>query len=74
MQDLDVVVLDLFTRKEGNVFFNDTLNTFYLRSYGVRQMLKDHSDSKRGNPLPPHGLLFPNSSKGTFICTIPPTG
>ena len=22
-------------------------------------MVKDHSDSERGNPLPPHGLLFP---------------
>ena len=22
-------------------------------------MIKDHSDSERGNPLPPHGLLFP---------------
>ena len=26
-------------------------------------MVKDHSDSERGNPLPPHGLLFPISSK-----------
>ena len=34
-------------------------------------MVKNHSDSKRGNPLPPHGLLFPISSKGSFICTIP---
>ena len=52
------------TRKEGNVLFNDTLNTFYLRLYG-------HSDSERGNPLPPHGLLFSINSKGSFICTIP---
>ena len=22
-------------------------------------MVKDHSDSERGNPLPPHGILFP---------------
>ena len=29
------------------------------------------SDSERGNLLPPHGLLFPISSKGSFICTIP---
>ena len=28
-------------------------------------MVKDHSDSDRGNPLPPHGLLFPISSKGS---------
>ena len=28
------------------------------------------SDSERGNPLPPHGLLFPINSKGSFICKI----
>ena len=58
-------------RKEGNVLFNDALKTFYLRLYGVGHMVKDHSDSERGNPLPPHGLLFPINSKGSFICTIP---
>ena len=58
-------------RKEGNVLFNDALNTFYLRLYGVGHMVKDHSDSERENPLPPHGLLFPINSKGCFICTIP---
>ena len=26
-------------------------------------MVKDHSDNERGNPLPPHGLVFPISSK-----------
>ena len=41
-------------RKEGNVLFNDALNTFYLRLYGVRHMIKDNSDSEKGNPLPPH--------------------
>ena len=29
--------------------FNDVLNTFYLRLYGVRHMVKDHSDSENGN-------------------------
>ena len=33
--------------KEGNVLFNNALNTFYLRLYDVRQMVKDHSDSER---------------------------
>ena len=61
-------------RKDGNVIFNDALNTFYLRLYGVRHMVKDHSDSERGNPLPPHRLLFSINSKGSFICTIPQTG
>ena len=58
---------------EGNVLFNDTLNTFYLW-YGVRHMVKDHSDSERGNPLPPHMLLFSISSKGSFINIIPKGG
>ena len=59
-------------RKEGNVLFNDALNTFYLRLYGAEHMVMDHSDSERRNPLPPlHWLLFPISSKGSFICTIP---
>ena len=62
------------TRKEGNVLFNDALNTFYLRLYGVIHMVKDHSDSEKGNPLPPHRLFFPINSKGSFICTIPQTG
>ena len=61
-------------KKERSVFFNDALNTFYLRLYGVRYMVKDYSDSERGNPLPPYGLLFPISSKGSFICIIPQTG
>ena len=34
-------------------------------------MVKNHSDSEKGKPLPPHGLLFPINSKGSFICTIP---
>ena len=54
--------------------FNDALNTFYLRLYGVEHMVKDHSDSERGNLLPPHRLLFPISSKVFFICIIPQTG
>ena len=49
---------------------------FYLTTHSthfiyVRHMVKDHSDSEKGNPLPPHRLLFPISSKGSFICTIP---
>ena len=61
-------------RKEGNVLFNDTLNTFYLRLYGIRHMVKDYSGSEKRNPLPTHGLLFVISSKGSFICIIPKTG
>ena len=64
----------LWVERERNVLFNDALNTFYLRLYGVRHMVKDHSDSEKGNPLPPHRLLFLIISKGSFICTIPQTG
>ena len=34
-------------------------------------MVKDHSDSEKGNPLPPHRLLLSINSKGSFICTSP---
>ena len=60
--------------RERNVLFNDALNTFYLRLYGVRHMVKDHSDSEKRNPLPPHRLLLSINSKGSFICTIAQTG
>ena len=60
-------------KEEGNVLFNDTLNTFYLRLYNVRYMVST-TQIVRGNQLPSHGLLFPINSKGSFICTIPQTG
>ena len=60
--------------KERHVLFNDALNTFYFRLYGVRHMEKDHSDREIENPLPPHGILFPINSKDYFMCTIPQTG
>ena len=37
-------------KKEGNILFNDTLSTFYLRLYGVGHMVKDHSDSVKKKP------------------------
>ena len=54
-------------QRERNVLFNNALNTFYLRLYGVRHTVKDHSDSEKGNPLPPHRLLLLINSKGSFI-------
>ena len=68
------IVCTLYREKERNVLFNDTLNTFYLRLYGVGHMVKDHSDSEKGNLLPPYRLLLSINSKGSFICTIPQTG
>ena len=59
----DHLTVNIVIRKEGNVLFNDALNTFYLQLYGVGHMVKDHSDSERGNPLPPHGYSFRLSTR-----------
>ena len=55
--------------KEGKVLFNATINTFFnLQLYGVGHMVKDHSDSEKGNLQPPlQGLLFPISSKRVLL-------
>ena len=67
-------ILSTIPRKGRKCFlFIDALNTFYLRLYGVRHMVKVNSDNERWNLLS-HGLLFHFSSKGYFICTIPQTG
>ena len=52
---------------------------FYLTMHSIHfiygYMVKDHSDSERGNQLLLlHGLLFLISSKGSFICINPQTG
>ena len=65
------------TNEEGRkeIFYLTSHSTyFYLQLYGVKYMVKDHSDSEKGNPLPPHGLLFPITIKGSFIGIIPQTG
>ena len=41
-----LVVMLKIRRNDGNVLFNDALNTIYLRLYGSRHMVNDHSDSK----------------------------
>ena len=59
-------------RKE--MFYLTTHPTHFIYGYmGSDIMVEDHSDRKRGNPLPPHRLLFSISSKGSFICIIPQT-
>ena len=69
-------MVDLCEReREREMFYLTTHSThFYLRLDGVRHTVKDHSDSEKGNPLPPHRLLLSINSKGSFICTIPQTG
>ena len=62
--------LDLWKegRKEGNVLFNEALNTFYLRLYGIRHMVEDHSSSKIANLLlSSHRLLFLINNKGFYM-------
>ena len=59
-------------RKE--MFYLMMHSTHFIYGYMASDMVKDHSDSKRGNPLPPHGLLFSINSNGSFMCTIPQTG
>ena len=62
-------------KKEGNVLFNDSLNTLLLMVMWRRLVVKDHSDGERVNSLPPlYELLFPISRKGSFIRIIPQTG
>ena len=34
---------DINSRKEGNILFNDALNTFLIRLYGIRHMVKENS-------------------------------
>ena len=43
-------------RREREMFYLTT-HSIYLQLYGVRHMVKDHSDSEKGNPLPPHYQL-----------------
>ena len=45
-------------KKEANVLFNDVLNTFYLRLYGLRHMVKDHSDIERKPAAATWATLF----------------
>ena len=65
--------LGCLSRTEGRkeMFYLTTHSTHFIYGYMASDMVKDHSDSERGNPLSPHGLLFLINSKGSFICTVP---
>ena len=54
------------------MFYLTTHSTHFIYGY-MTSDIKDHSDSEKGNPLPPHMLLFPITSNGYVICTIPQT-
>ena len=66
------VAICLLDRKEGNVLFNHTLNTFNY-SYMASNVVKDHRDWERKPVVPHNRLLFLISSKGSFRCTNPKT-
>ena len=57
-------------QREREMVYLTTHSTHFIYGY----MVKDHSDSEKGNPLPPHRLLSSINSKGSFICSIPQTG
>ena len=53
------------------MFYLTMYSTHFIYGYMASDMVKDHSDSEKGNPLPPHRLLFPISSKGSFYMHHP---
>ena len=52
------------------MFYLTTHSTHFIYGYMESDMVTDHSDSEKGNPLLQHRLLF-LINKGSFICTIP---
>ena len=49
------------------MFYLMTLNTFYLRLYGIRFMVKDHSDSEKGRK---EGNVLFNDTLNTFYLQL----
>ena len=47
-----------------------THSTHYLQLYGIRHMVKDNTDSEKGNLLSLHRILFLINSRGSLICII----
>ena len=62
---------DIEHNREREMFYSTTHSTHFIYSYMASDIwFKDHSDSEKGNPLPPHRLVLSINSKGSFICTI----
>ena len=54
------------------MFYLTTHSTHFIYGYMASEiMVKDHSNGERGNPLPPHELLFSISSMVFFTCMHP---
>ena len=47
----------VYGRKE-EMFYLTTHSSQFIYGYMASDMVKNHSDSERGNPLPSHGLLL----------------
>ena len=59
-------------KREREMFYLTTHSTHFIYGYmASRHMVKDHSDSEKGNPLPPHRLLLSINSKGFFYMHHP---
>ena len=68
------VIRSILHNGEREMFYLTTHSTHFIYGYMASDMVKDHSDSEKGNPLSPHRLLLSINSKGSFICAIPQTG
>ena len=64
----------LFILDNWYKFRNKRKEMFYLMTHSTHFIYGYIYDSEKGNPLPPHRLLFQINNKGSFICTIPQTG
>ena len=67
-------VESLYIEGRKEMFYLTMHSTHFIYGYMASHMVKNPSDSERGNLLPPHLLHFLISSKGSFICIIPQTG
>ena len=57
-------------RKEGRkeMFYLPTHSTHFIYCYMASDMVKDHSDSEKGNPLPPHMVKDHSDSEKETHC------
>ena len=53
----------------NEMFYLMTHKTHFIYGYMASDMVKDHSDSEKGNPLLPHRQLFPINSKGSLYAS-----
>ena len=49
---------DYVGRKERNVLFNESLNTFYLGLYGIGHKVKRQKNQRRPVPVPVIGVSY----------------